>query len=92
MGGLKRMYVIVYGIVQGVGYRRFIQIHAARLGIKGYAKNLPDGSVEILAEGYEEALYKLLDQIKRGPPLSKVEKVDVKFDDYTGEFASFDTY
>jgi len=53
---LKRMYARVYGLVQGVGFRKFVQIHAIRLGIKGYTKNLPDGSVEVVAEGYEEAL------------------------------------
>jgi acylphosphatase len=89
---LKRMYVRVYGIVQGVGFRRFVQIHAVRLGVKGYAKNLPDGSVEIVGEGHEEALQKLLDQIRRGPPLAKVENVDVRFDEYKGEFDTFDTY
>ncbi|QIW24151.1 acylphosphatase [Sulfolobus sp. S-194] len=89
---LKRMYVKVYGIVQGVGFRRYVQIHAARLGIKGYAKNLPDGSVEVVAEGYEEALQKLLEYIKRGPPLSRVEKIEYRFYEYKGEFNNFDTY
>ncbi len=89
---LKRMYVRVYGLVQGVGFRRYVQINAARLGIKGYAKNLPDGTVEVVAEGYEEALNKLLEVVKRGPPLSKVEKVDFRFEDYRGDFESFETY
>ncbi|BCU71201.1 acylphosphatase [Stygiolobus caldivivus] len=89
---LKRMYVKVYGMVQGVGFRRFVQIHAVRLGVKGYAKNLPDGTVEVIGEGHEESLQKLLEQIRRGPPLAKVEKVDVKFEDYKGEFDTFDTY
>jgi len=88
---LKRMYVRVYGIVQGVGFRRFVQIHAVRLGIKGYAKNLEDGTVEVIAEGYEEALQKLLEYIKRGPPLSRVEKVEYRFCEYKGEFDSFET-
>ncbi|MDT7875383.1 MAG: acylphosphatase [Sulfolobaceae archaeon] len=89
---LKRMYVRVYGIVQGVGFRRFVQIHAIRLGVKGYAKNLPDGSVEVIAEGHEESLNKLLNKIREGPPLSRVEKVEVRFEEYKGEFSSFETY
>lgn len=89
---LKRLYVRVYGIVQGVGFRKFVQIHAMRLGIKGYAKNLPDGTVEVVAEGHEEALSKLLEYIKRGPPLAEVEKVDYKFIEYKGEFKDFETY
>jgi acylphosphatase len=86
------MYVRVYGIVQGVGFRRFVQIHAIRLGVKGYAKNLPDGSVEVIAEGHEESLNKLLNKIREGPPLSRVEKVEVRFEEYKGEFSSFETY
>ncbi len=86
------MYVRVYGIVQGVGFRRFVQIHAIRLGVKGYAKNLPDGSVEVIAEGHEESLNKLLNKIREGSPLSRVEKVEVRFDEYKGEFSSFETY
>ncbi len=89
---LKRMYVRVYGIVQGVGFRRFVQIHAIRLGVKGYAKNLPDGSVEVIAEGHEESLNKLLNKIREGSPLSRVEKVEVRFEEYKGEFSSFETY
>jgi acylphosphatase len=89
---LKRMYIRVFGIVQGVGFRRYVQINAVRLGIKGYAKNLPDGSVEVVAEGYEESLNKLLIVIQRGPPLSKVENIEYKIDEYKGEFSSFETY
>ncbi|AWR94976.1 acylphosphatase [Acidianus brierleyi] len=89
---LKRMYVRIFGIVQGVGFRRYIQINAIRLGIKGYAKNLPDGSVEVVAEGYDESLNKLLDIIRKGPPLSKVENIEYKLEEYKGEFSSFDTY
>ncbi|BFH74291.1 acylphosphatase [Sulfurisphaera javensis] len=89
---LKRMYVIVKGKVQGVGFRKWVQIHAVRLGIKGYAKNLEDGeTVEIVAEGYEEALQKLLEYIRRGPPLAKVEHVEYRFLEYKGEFDSFET-
>lgn len=88
---LRRLYVRVYGVVQGVGFRRYVQIHAVRLGIRGYAKNLDDGSVEVVAEGYEEALQKLIEYIKRGPPLSIVEKVNYRFEEYKGEFDKFDT-
>ena len=89
---LKRMKARIYGRVQGVGFRRFVQINAMRLGIKGYAKNLDDGTVEVVAEGYEEALDKLLEYLRQGPPLAKVEKVDYEIEDYKGEFDSFETY
>ncbi|NON61484.1 acylphosphatase [Acidianus sp. RZ1] len=89
---LKRMRVIVYGMVQGVGFRHFVQINAVRLGVKGYAKNLEDGTVEVIAEGYEESLAKLLEKIKQGPPMSEVTRTEVEFTEYKGEFDSFDTY
>ncbi|WP_338601527.1 acylphosphatase [Sulfolobus tengchongensis] len=89
---LKRVYIRIYGVVQGVGFRKFVQIHAIRLGIKGYARNLPDGSVEVVAEGHEEALSKLLEYVRRGPPAAEVEKVDYSFSEYKGEFKEFETY
>ena len=89
---LRRMKVRVYGIVQGVGFRNFVKRHADRMGIKGYAMNLPDGSVEVVAEGQEELLRKLLEYIKQGPPAAVVEKVDVQFEAYKGEFKDFQTY
>lgn len=89
---LKRLEARIYGRVQGVGFRRFVQIHAIRLGITGYAKNLDDGSVEVIAEGYEESLRKLLEYLRRGPPLADVEKVEYKITKYKGEFDSFETY
>ena len=89
---LKRLQARVYGLVQGVGFRKFVQIHALRLGIIGYAKNLPDGSVEVIAEGHEEALNKLLQYLRSGPPLANVEKVEYVFTEYKGEFEDFETY
>lgn len=90
--GLVRLHVVVEGEVQGVGFRRFVQIHANRLGVKGFAKNLPDGTVEIVAEGYQESVEKLLQYISKGPPLATVTNVKYTVEPYTGEFKSFDTY
>ncbi|QKQ99339.1 acylphosphatase [Metallosphaera tengchongensis] len=90
--GLARLYALVEGEVQGVGFRRYVQIHAARLGLKGYAKNLPDGTVEVVAEGYQESLEKLLNHLWKGPPLALVTKVTHRYEEYKGEFSSFETY
>ncbi|AOL15692.1 acylphosphatase [Sulfolobus sp. A20] len=89
---LKRVHIRVYGYVQGVGFRRFVQIHAHRLGIKGYARNLDDGTVEVVAEGHEEALKKLIEYVKKGPPLAEVSNVEYLFEEYKGEFHDFETY
>ncbi|MCY0850890.1 acylphosphatase [Sulfuracidifex metallicus] len=89
---LKRLQARVYGKVQKVGFRNFVKVNARRLGVKGYAKNLPDGSVEVVAEGHEELLLQLIEFLKIGPLMSKVEKVDFSFVEYKGEFEDFKVY
>jgi tRNA pseudouridine55 synthase len=72
-------YAKVYGRVQGVGYRYFVKEKAQSLGIFGYVKNLEDGSVEVLAQGREENLQKLIEELKKGPFLARVDKLDIVF-------------
>lgn len=66
---------IVRGYVQGVFFRASTREQALKLGISGYAKNLPDGSVEVLACGPESALDGLQQWLRRGPPAARVESV-----------------
>ena len=66
----------ITGRVQGVGYRYFALIEAHALGVAGYAKNLPDGSVEVVAEGSEEAVQSFEGRLREGPAFSRVEIVD----------------
>ncbi len=68
----------IYGIVQGVGFRYFVFKLAKELNIKGYVKNLEDGTVEVFAEGEEDKLNYLIEKCKIGPSLAKVEKVEIK--------------
>jgi tRNA U55 pseudouridine synthase TruB len=72
-------YAKVYGRVQGVGYRYFVKEKAQNLDIFGYVKNLEDGTVEVLAQGSEENLQKLIEELKKGPFLARVDKLDVVF-------------
>ena len=65
------------GRVQRVCYRRFIIDEAQWLGLAGYVRNLPDGSVEIFAQGGEEKLVRFLEAVKR-PPLGEVKRVEVE--------------
>ena len=75
----------VIGSVQGVGFRAWAQLRASRLGVKGYVRNLPDGSVEVVASGDTAALDALLDLLKTGPPGVTVRSLDVDWlDDSTG--------
>jgi acylphosphatase len=74
---VARRYLIT-GRVQGVGFRYFSQAVASREGIQGSAHNLPDGGVEIVAEGEAEALERFERAIRHGPPGARVEHVDVE--------------
>lgn len=73
----KRIHAIVKGHVQGVGFRYFVQRHAQRLGIAGWVRNRADGTVEVEAEGDEEALRQLIKLLHQGPPMAFVDSVQV---------------
>ena len=86
----KRISVVVHGRVQGVGFRYFVLNKANSIGIKGWVKNLPDGTVATVAEGDEIELNKFLDILRKGPSFSQVSKVDVVWGEYQENFRSFD--
>ena len=67
---------LVRGRVQGVGFRWFVIREAARLALTGWTRNLPDGSVEVVAAGEEGALEALHGRLAEGPPASRVTQVE----------------
>jgi acylphosphatase len=67
----------VSGRVQGVGFRYFAEAAASREGLHGWIRNLPDGSVEALAEGDAEAIERFERALQHGPPGARVERLDV---------------
>jgi acylphosphatase len=71
-----RARIVVRGRVQGVWYRGSAQEEARRLGLVGWARNRPDGSVEILAQGAPAALDRFVEWCREGPPLARVRSVD----------------
>lgn len=73
---VARRYSIV-GRVQGVGFRLFAFEAASREGVHGWARNLPDGSVSVAAEGDADALDRFERRLRQGPRGSHVERVDV---------------
>lgn len=85
----KRLHAFISGRVQGVFFRDFTRQWANSLGLTGWVRNVFDGRVEVLAEGEEEKLNFLLEKLKEGPPLARVDKVEVTWDDYKGEFNDF---
>jgi len=78
----------VHGRVQGVWFRDSTRREAERLGIAGYAINLPDGTVEVLACGASNALDELAGWLQSGPPMASVTRVDVRDSD-AGESDGF---
>jgi len=78
---------LISGRVQGVGYRYFAERAASRLSIRGYAKNLSDGRVEVYAIGTTEQLNELAGKLKRGPIMSRVERVDENAAEILAKFA-----
>ena len=69
------MHIKVYGRVQGVGYRYFVEKHAVQLGISGWVRNCSDGSVEIMAEGDPQNLDVFIDWCKKGPLFGSTSRI-----------------
>ncbi len=86
---MKRAHIWVSGRVQGVFYRATAKEVADRLRLTGWVRNLPDGRVEAVVEGPEDAVKAFIDWCWEGPPLARVEDVEVVWEDPTGEFSGF---
>ena len=87
--GLKQVQLFVRGRVQGVYFRASSQREAKRLGLTGWVKNRSDGGVEVLAEGEEDELKELIAWAHRGPSASRVERVDVRWRSFSGDYPDF---
>ena len=86
----KRIHAIVKGKVQGVFYREFARREAEAIGVSGFARNLKDGNVEIVAEGEERQLKEFERKFRKGPLMAFITGVDIKEEQATGEFDGFD--
>jgi len=84
-----RAHVIVGGRVQGVFFRAETANFAHHSQVTGWVRNLPDGRVEALFEGDKENVEKLVDFCRRGPPGAYVRNLDLKWEDWKGEFRDF---
>jgi len=87
---MKRVRVKIFGRVQGVGFRFFVYRNAKNLGLKGWVRNLTDGTVEALFEGEDEKIKEILELCKKGPPLAKVKRVEVREEEVKNEFNDFE--
>jgi acylphosphatase len=86
----KTCHIIVKGRVQGVGFRYFTKGEADRLGIKGWVKNLDDGSVECVCTGDEKNINAFLESVKKGPRFAKVTEMTVEETDAGERFNAFE--
>jgi acylphosphatase len=81
--------ILVEGHVQGVGYRDYARRRALVLGLAGWVMNLRDGRVRLRAEGPRAAIDDLVRALEKGPPLSRVARVEVRFLPASGRYADF---
>jgi acylphosphatase len=85
-----RAHVIISGRVQGVFFRVETQRAAERFNVSGWVRNRRDGTVEAVFEGERQAVDAVLQWCREGPNLAVVEKVELKWQDFTGEYKRFD--
>ena len=84
-----QFYVLISGKVQGVGFRNFTQRNATQLGVNGYAKNLANGKVEVVAEADKAQLDALVVLLRQGPRYARVDSLEIDERPFTGEYKSF---
>jgi acylphosphatase len=85
-----RAYLIVSGMVQGVGFRYFAQRLAQKRDLIGWVKNRADGKVEITVEGHSGMIEDFIQDLRTGHPYAKVKGIETHWEPYTGEFSRFD--
>lgn len=84
-----RAHVIIEGMVQGVFFRSYTKDTAESLALTGWVKNRWDGKVEAVFEGDKKNIEKMINWCYKGPSYARVDKVEVSWEDYTGEFNFF---
>ncbi len=82
-------YILISGKVQGVGFRNFTQQNAKKLGVQGYAMNLSNGKVEVVAEGNQTQLNALVKLLKQGPRFARVDALNIDERAVTGKYETF---
>lgn len=87
---MERLHAIVRGDVQGVGFRYFVQRKAQQLGLHGWVRNNDDGTVELVAEGSRKELEALSRAVREGPRLARVDRVETRWSEGTGNLERFE--
>ena len=88
---LASLQAVLTGRVQGVSFRVFVHMHASRLGLTGYVRNLrQSGGLEVRAEGKQTQLEELLVYLNRGPAGARVDGMELRWGEYTGDYPGFE--
>jgi acylphosphatase len=87
-----QLHILVSGRVQGVGFRDFARRSAEKFGVRGYAKNLANGDVEVVAEGDKAALDEFAMLLEHGPPAGRIDHVWIDELKCGGEYTGFDIH
>lgn len=84
---MKTQHLRIHGRVQGVWFRESMRIEAERLAVSGWVRNTPDGAVEAVVQGQVSAVDALIAWVHKGPPLARVERIEITAAD--GSFSGF---
>ena len=85
-----KAHLLIEGRVQGVFYRAFTRNLASKLGLNGWVSNLYDGRVEALFEGSRESIEQAIQECRKGPAGSSVSNIDVRWEESSEEYKSFE--
>ncbi|MBS3149310.1 acylphosphatase [Candidatus Woesearchaeota archaeon] len=86
----SRAKIIIKGLVQKIGFRKFLKDNALKLDIKGYAKNLSKNKVKLFIEGPKDSIDKMIEICKKGSDISLIKEIKVEIENYKEEFTSFE--
>ena len=86
----QRVHIFVTGKVQGVFFRQALKVMAQKNSVSGWVRNLRDGRVEAVLEGSSESVGRLIEWSHGGPANARVHDVDIRNEDFSGEFSKFD--
>ncbi len=86
---MRTAHLLIFGNVHGVGFRKFVRSHARELGLVGWVRNLPEGTVEVEVGGSEKSIEELIRHCKQGPFLAEVLSIEVDFKEKEFPYINF---
>ncbi|MEA3248278.1 MAG: acylphosphatase [Nanoarchaeota archaeon] len=85
----KAARLIVKGTVQGIFFRQFVKGHADNLKLRGFVRNLANGDVEIIVEGEEDSIKRIVGFVRKGPEHAQIRDVQIEERKWSGDFRKF---